>query len=186
LRKKRAFKITALAVTAGILIILGIGMGLVYRGQVLLPSIPLFLTQLDVRADNVLYTNTDGDGRRWILEADTAQYDRASQKALLKQVRVRFYKQDEELLYLTANSGELQVDHNIMTVHGDVVARSAPQTILRTESLIYQGKTGMVITHDPVDLETTRMHIKGVGMTLDLSSQRMEIHRSVQSWMMGT
>ncbi len=158
---------------------------MVYRGEVLLPELPLSLAGLDVRADKVSYIHTDGNGRRWMLEADTALYDRDRRMALLNRVRVTFYKQGEEVLFLTANKGELQADHKFMTVRGDVVARSAPDTILRTQSLVYQGKTGLVTTKDPVDLETTRMRIKGVGMTLDLGSQRMKIHRSIQSWMMG-
>ena len=159
---------------------------MVYRGEIRLPSIPLSMADLDVKADKVSYIHADGSGRRWTLEADTAQYDRASRKALLDQVRVTFYKKDEKVLYLTANKGELQANHKIMIVRGNVVARSNPDTILRTHSLVYQGKTGLVSTADTVDIETSRMRIKGVGMTLDLNSQQMHIHQSVRSWMMGT
>jgi LPS export ABC transporter protein LptC len=186
LKKTRVCKIAALAITTSILIIIGIGLGMVYRGEVRLPSIPLSLVGLDVSADKVSYMHADGNGRRWVLEADTAQYHRDSRKALLNQVRVTFYQHDEKVLYLTANNGELQADNKIITVQGNVVARSAPDTILRTHSLVYQGAMGLVSTADPVDIETTRMHVKGIGMTMDLNSNQIEIHQSVQSWMMGT
>ncbi|MBW2148306.1 MAG: LPS export ABC transporter periplasmic protein LptC [Deltaproteobacteria bacterium] len=185
MRKTRIFRIAAITLTTCILIIIGIGLCIVYRGDVLLPALPLSLAKLDVKADKVSYTHTDGNGRRWTLEANTALYDRDRQKALLNRIRVTFYSQGEEVLFLTANEGELQAGNKLMTVRGDVVARSAPDTVLRTQSLVYRGKTGLITTQDPVDIKTTRMQIKGIGMTLDLESQRMQIHRSIQSRMIG-
>jgi len=186
LRKKRLYKITTLTLTIGILVVIGIGLYMVYQGEVRLPSMPLSLAGLDVRADRVSYVQSDEDGRRWILEADAVQYHRDSKKATLSHVSVTFFKHDEKILYLTANKGELQTDNKIISFLGNVVARSAPDTVLRTRSLVYRGAMGMVSTDDPVDIETSRMTVKGIGMTMDLSSQQIQIHKSVQSWIIGT
>jgi LPS export ABC transporter protein LptC len=136
---------------------------------------------IDLALDNLNYTETQDGRKRWTLVADRAEYLRSSNLVRLTPVHLDFYDAGAfGNLTLTADHGELQEDTRQVDVWGNVVVVGEGGERLLTESLRYQDERRQLTTAAPIDYQSPRMKLTGVGLLVDLEKNTLVVEKDVR------
>ena len=109
---------------------------------------------------------TEGEEVVWKLTAKRAEIYNDEHKAEITIVKVDFYEEGEYTSTLTSDTGEIDTITNDMVARGHVVVNSMKEgAVLKTEELMWQSHTGLIVSDYPVTLERGDGIIKGQGFT---------------------
>lgn len=146
--------------------------------QEILTTLP---QDIDLALDNLNYTETQDDRKRWTLVADRAEYLRSSNLVRLNPVQLTFYEAGAfGDLTLTATHGELQEDTRQLDIWGDVVIVGEGGERLQTESLRYDDQRRQLSTAAPIHYWAPRMELTGVGLLVDIEKNTMRVKKDVR------
>ncbi|MBW6509885.1 MAG: LPS export ABC transporter periplasmic protein LptC [Desulfuromonadales bacterium] len=146
--------------------------------QEILTTLP---QDIDLALDNLNYTETQDDRKRWTLVADRAEYLRSSNLVRLNPVQLTFYQAGAfGDLTLTATHGELQEDTRQLDIWGDVVIVGEGGERLQTESLRYDDQRRQLSTAAPIHYRAPRMELTGVGLLVDIEKNTMRVKKDVR------
>jgi LPS export ABC transporter protein LptC len=134
----------------------------------------------DLILNQVNHVATRDGKTEWTLDADSAQYDRASGKTMFKAVDATFFLEEGEKVHLTGKDGVLMSGTKDMEVSGSVVVRSGPY-VLNTEQLTYKHSAKIVSTDSPVKIEGDLLHVTGDSMVFDLGTDRLVVSGGVKA-----
>jgi len=134
----------------------------------------------DLTLNQVHHVATRDGKTEWTLDADSAQYDRASRKTMFKEVDATFFLEEGEKVHLTGRDGVLLSETKDMAVSGTVVVRSGPY-VLNTEQLIYKHSAKTISTDSPVKIEGNLLQVTGESMVFNLETDRLVVSGGVKA-----
>jgi LPS export ABC transporter protein LptC len=129
----------------------------------------------DLKLDRVHYTETREGVKEWELEATSAVFFKEENTVMLDNVRATFYGKDQENYILIGEKGKYNTQTKVIEVYDGVKIDSSDGYHLRTRSLKYQSEQRELHTSDPVEMEGPDLEVNGVGMIVELSTQRVKI-----------
>jgi LPS export ABC transporter protein LptC len=125
-------------------------------------------TRPDQEIDGFRLTQTQDGERVWTLKAATALIYEDASRVEMSELRIDFYNEDGQVRStLTADQGTLHQRTNDMQVHGNVVVYAEDGTVLTTELLTWDERTGRIETDRPVRVTKGRDVMTGVGIEAD-------------------
>lgn len=137
----------------------------------------------DLELKSVHFTENTPEGKLWELTANTAQYFKEKKYALLDKVHLLFFDKERGTMTLTSEKGKLFVESNDIEVFDNVILTSLDGYVLLTDSLHYNAKERKVFTKAPVFVEGPGIKLRGVGLNLDIETERMRLLKDVWSMM---
>ncbi|MCP4228739.1 MAG: LPS export ABC transporter periplasmic protein LptC [bacterium] len=109
---------------------------------------------------------TEGEEVVWKLTANRAEIYNDAHRAEITTVKVDFYEEGEYTSTLTSDTGEIDTITNDMVARGNVVVNSMKEgAVLKTDELMWQSHTGLIVSEYPVTMERGDGIIKGKGFT---------------------
>ena len=137
---------------------------------------------VDLALRDINYTHTEGGVARWRLVAKQVQHRSEPQGMVVADLQLTFFDPAGiEQGTLTARNGQVDADFSVVEVRGEVQIVSRNGYTLQTEHLIYRQQDRTIRTDAPVRLVSKEMQLDGVGMTLDLATQRLQVHDKVRA-----
>jgi len=119
------------------------------------------------------------DGKKeWSLEAGSAHYIENENKAVLKDLFITYFLEDNREVYLNADQGILNTDTNDIEFSGNVVIRNEEYR-LKTEHLNYKHKRRFIFTDDPVHISGDAADLTGDSLTYDLKVNKIVVTGNV-------
>lgn len=165
------------------LILAGIGVGVVssrHLSNGSEDSVPILPKGKDVSLNRIHQVATRDGVKEWILDAESAQYDKAENKTILTDVSATFFLKDGRNVQLTSRYGVLLTDTKDMEVSKDVVVRSGPYE-LKTERLCYDHKNRSISTDMPIVVRGNGMRVTGKSMVFSLNTERTVLKGAVEA-----
>jgi LPS export ABC transporter protein LptC len=135
----------------------------------------------DLEVKNVLYREVGGDGNKWEIRAKKASYLRKQNQAYFDQVEVKLFLPDGKVILLAADKGQLDTATMDMKISGNVGVTSVSGERFATDSLQYSADEQRLHTEAAVLMETPRMQIRGVGMSLSLQNMDIVLYSRVRA-----
>lgn len=128
----------------------------------------------------VLHESASGE-RLYTLRAETAYVYDAEQRVDVVAPRVSFYEAGRTIhALLTADRGVVYSQTEDLVAHGHVVVVTEDSTRLWTDSLLWNNRTKLITTDAPVEIQTPKGRVTGVGLVADAGLTKIEIQSAVQ------
>lgn len=122
------------------------------------------------------------DGRKvWEVSARDAQYFEDERTVVVSEPAVSFFLKDGREMALRGDEGKVVIgDHELERVElsGDMKARFG-EYALETASARYEGATDSVVASGAVRIYSDQLDIRGDGLTLQVSAQRLSLDGNV-------
>lgn len=136
----------------------------------------------DLEVGNLFLTEEKEGTIIWELEAKIAQCFKKGNRTLLEDLRVTLYNQDGRVLTLRGDRGRINEKTRDMEVEGGVVVTCSDGLCLKTNSLQYNHSRREITTEAPVRIDGGGVRISGVGLLMELASERISILREVETF----
>lgn len=138
--------------------------------------------EIDLALKKVHYTQTEGDQRRWTLDADSAAYQREAGLVNLKNISMTFFTVGPYAeVMMTANEGLLDQNRGQIEAWGDVTITTDRDEHIYTERLHYDEESRLVSSDDLVHMISPRLELNGKGLRLEIDAGRMSLLENVQA-----
>lgn len=139
-------------------------------------------TGVDVALQDINYTHTEGGVARWRLAAKQVEHRAAEKVTALSDLSVTFYDPAGiEQGTLAARNGRVNADFTVIEVHDAVSIVSRSGYTLQTDRLTYRQQDRSIRTDSPVRLTSAGLRLDGIGLHLDLDTQRLRIPAGVHA-----
>ena len=172
-------------VIVGVLLIVGVFVFLVCKGFEKNEGegvLKIISDKADLYVKDFHYTEV-GDGEAtWVIDADSAQYIRKKNVALLKNVRITFFASDGKTFVMTGKEGQLYTDSRDIDMCGNVQVISDNGDRFMTECLNYSYSEKKVYTQNRVTMENPQLKISGVGLTIMLTTKTISLLSDVRAF----
>ena len=182
--KKKAVLVKTLLVVLLLSIIAGLTLVYYLKG-IRSGSIAVNHIKVDASADLVMktmkQTSTRNGIKEWALEASSARLLKKSNKAEMENVKVSFYLENNDIVFLRSKKGVLDTDKKDMTFTGHVVV-TLNDNILQTDKLHYEKKRHIIYTDSRVKLENKDAVIYGNYLETDLNNNCTTIRGDVKGF----
>jgi LPS export ABC transporter protein LptC len=137
---------------------------------------------VDLALQDINYTHSEAGVARWRLVAKQVQHRAEQQGMVVADLQLTFFDPEGvEQGKLTARNGQVNADFSVVEVRGEVQIVSRNGYTLQTDHLTYRQEDRSIRTDAPVRLVSTEMQLDGVGMTVDLATQRLQVHDKVRA-----
>jgi len=121
------------------------------------------------------------DGKKeWSLEAGSAHYMEDEKKAVLKDLSITYYLDNDQEVFLNADQGILNTDTNDIEFSGNVVIRNEDYR-LTTEELNYQHERRFIFTDVPVNISGRDAELSANSATFDMKANKIVLTGNVAS-----
>jgi LPS export ABC transporter protein LptC len=121
------------------------------------------------------------DGRKeWSLEANSAHYIETEKKAVLKDLTVTFFLENQGEVYLNAEQGILKTNTNDIEFSGNVVIKNADYK-MTTDRLNYRHSQRLIFSNDPVHVSGKSADLQAESLSYDLNSNKIELTGKVDA-----
>lgn len=147
-----------------------------HKKQVTTPA-----ASVDLALKSLHFTESDSGQKLWELFAASGDYDRTIDLSTLKDLRFILFKSGIGPVTVTARRGEYLHTARKVTLIDDVVAKGENGITFDTPRITYDTERRMFTTAAPVRLVDGRLSVEGVGMDLDVESQKTHIQRQVSA-----
>jgi LPS export ABC transporter protein LptC len=134
----------------------------------------------DFEVKNVLYREV-GDGKtKWEIRADRASYKKKENQAFFDKVELKLYMSGRTYI-MTGDKGRLDTATRDMEITGNVGINAGSGAHFATDYLQYSHAGNRLHTGAAVVMQTPRMRISGVGMTLSLENKDLALLSKVRA-----
>jgi LPS export ABC transporter protein LptC len=171
----------------GVIILASLGMVAFLAWRTITPTteksaaIPPPNTAGDIKLDRVRYTETHEGIKEWELEAESAVYFKEENTVQLEKIKAKFFGKNLETYVLQGGKGKFNTQTKEIEIFDGVKVDSSDGYQFLTRSLRYQSGKKELTTPDPVEMSGPQVHIQGIGLILEIDSQRLKILRQVQT-----
>ena len=154
-----------------------------YRPSIQLAEVVKALPSgVDLALQDINYTHSEAGVARWRLVAKQVQHRAEQRGMVVADLHLTFFDAAGiEQGTLTARNGQVTADFSVVEVRGEVQIVSRNGYTLQTDHLTYRQEERSIRTDAPVRLVSTDMQLDGVGLTLDLATQRLQVHDKVRA-----
>ena len=119
------------------------------------------------------------DGRKeWSLEAGSAHYIEDKDKAVLKDLSITYFLENNQEVYLNADSGILNTSTNDIEFSGNVLVRNKDYR-MKTEQLHYKHKRRLIFSDVPVNISGQAAEISANSLTFELETNKIVLSGDV-------
>jgi LPS export ABC transporter protein LptC len=133
-------------------------------------------TGVDVALQDINYTHTEGGVARWRLVSRQVEHRTDEKVTALRDLHLTFFdKAGVEQGTLRARNGQVNADFSVVEVRDDVEVVNVSGYTLRTTQLTYRQQEHSIRTDAPVSLTAEGLNLDGVGMVVDLETNRIRI-----------
>jgi len=137
---------------------------------------------VDLALQDINYTHSEAGVARWRLVAKQVQHRSEQQGMVVADLQLTFFDPEGiEQGKLTARNGLVNADFSVVEVRGEVQIVSRNGYTLQTDHLTYRQEDRSIRTDAPVRLVSTMIHLDGIGLTVDLATQRLQVHNKVRA-----
>ncbi|PKN20510.1 MAG: LPS export ABC transporter periplasmic protein LptC [Deltaproteobacteria bacterium HGW-Deltaproteobacteria-6] len=137
--------------------------------------------QADVSIQDFVYTEVGKNNIQWEVKAKTAQYKKKQKLALFDQVQIKLTTQKGKVYIMTGDKGEMLTDKKDVEIKGHVVITSDTGEKVLTDYLHYGDVQKIIHTDAPVVMESKRMKIQGVGMSIFINKGHLTLLSRVRA-----
>jgi len=160
----------------------GLGVGLVHHHMrkdpnVLLSALP---QDRDVCLKSIHHVATRDGVKAWTLDADSAQYQKAMNKSVFRDISATFFFKGGKTLHLTSRDGVLFTDTKDLDVSGDVIVRSGSYE-LKAEKLHYDYNGQSISTTTPISMKAQGILLTGQRMALYCNANQALVQGGVKA-----
>lgn len=135
----------------------------------------------ELEVKNVLYREVGDDDLKWELRAEKASYMKKENQALLDKVELKLHLSHGRTYVMTGDNGQLNTATKDVKISGNVRVVSDSGECFETDYLQYSHAGKMLHTGAEVVMQTPRMRIRGVGMSLSLADKDMALLSKVRA-----
>lgn len=115
----------------------------------------------------------------WCLDAVSAEYINAEDRAVFKGPSVTFFTEGRGNITLTAEKGTVLTDSNNISVSGDVVVKDNDY-VMKTQALNYDNGVRVFSSDVPVALSGRNFDLRADSASLDLKTQQAVLKGNVR------
>ena len=134
----------------------------------------------DVSLNRIHHVATRDGVKEWILDAESAEYDKAENKTIFTHVAATFFLKDGGHIQLTSRYGVLLTDTKDMEASKDVVVRSGAYE-LKTQRLFYNHESRSISTDGPIVVKGNGVKVSGESMLFSLNTERAVLRGAVEA-----
>jgi LPS export ABC transporter protein LptC len=134
----------------------------------------------DVCLNHIHHVATRDGVKEWMLDAESAQYEKAGSKTVFKDICATFFLEGGRDVTLSSSDGVLLTDTKDMEIWGEVVARSGSYQ-LNTNRIRYDHKAQVLSTTTPIVIKGKGLEITGDRMTFDLQTEHVVVQGKVNA-----
>jgi LPS export ABC transporter protein LptC len=100
---------------------------------------------------------------------------------MFDQVRVKLVMEDGRAIIMIGDKAKLRTDTKDMEISGNVKIVSDKGDNLTTDILKYSGSERRIYTEAPVKMDSPRMQVRGVGMSISLDDKDVALLSRVKA-----
>jgi LPS export ABC transporter protein LptC len=115
----------------------------------------------------------------WCLDAVSAEYINAEERAVFTGPSVTFFMEGREKIVMTAAKGMVRTDSNNISVSGNVVVKDEDY-VLKTQALNYDNTGQVFFTDVPVALSGKDFDLTADSASLDMKTQQAVLKGNVK------
>ncbi|MCK4739146.1 MAG: LPS export ABC transporter periplasmic protein LptC [Deltaproteobacteria bacterium] len=127
----------------------------------------------------VRYSGSSESGTGWELEADEAKHLKESGLIEFSSVKLEYFSKENKTSTLSSRSAIFNETQGELEFQGHVQVQSKDKYKLKTETLMYSTKTGVVTSKERVEFTTNGINVVGNGLSIDIDSERLFIYGGV-------
>ena len=135
----------------------------------------------DLEVKNILYREVGDDDLKWEIRAERASYMKKENQALFDKVELKLHLGNGRTYLMTGDKGQLNTATRDMKISGNVGIVSDSGERFETDYLQYSYAEKRLHTGAAVVMQTPRMQIRGVGMSLSLANKDMALLSKVRA-----
>jgi LPS export ABC transporter protein LptC len=124
------------------------------------------------------------DGRKvWEVSGDEAHYLKADREAVIRRPKVVFYNKKGETLEARGDEARLffaEREIEKLTLQGDIEV-SFQGFVFHTEEILYMSQSNSVVSPGKVSLKGEGLDLEGIGMEMDLTSEKIRFLQKVRT-----
>jgi LPS export ABC transporter protein LptC len=136
---------------------------------------------VDLQIKDFVYTEVGEANSKWEVRAKTAQYDKKQNLAVFDSVQIKLTTAENKVYIMTGDKGRMQTEKKDIEIRGNVVIMSDSRDRFTTDYLKYSDAAKKFYTDAPVTMETKKMKITGVGLTLFMNTGELNLSSSVKA-----
>jgi LPS export ABC transporter protein LptC len=169
----------ALLLAAG----LAVTVALRYRPVVEIAEVVKALPEgVNLALQDIDYTHSEGGVARWRLVARQVEHRAAEKFTAVSEPHLTFFAADgTEQGTLKARTGKVNADFSVVDAQGEVEVVSHDGYTLQTDHLTYRQQDRTISTDAPVRLVSAKLRLDGVGLDMNLDTQRLRIPARVRA-----
>lgn len=137
--------------------------------------------RVDIKVEKIRYSGTKAGRVEWELEADSARRSKGEDLTVLENVTVRFFARDGGSYALTSKEGSFREKAGEIVATGSVVVDSGDGYIIRTHSLTYSLKDGLITTGERVEMTSSGMDLEGTGLVARVDEDSFRLLKDVRA-----
>jgi LPS export ABC transporter protein LptC len=119
------------------------------------------------------------DGKKeWSLEAGSAHYIENQKKAVLKDLFITYFLENNQEVYLNADNGILYTNTNDIEFSGNVLVRNKDYR-MKTEQLNYKHNQRFIFGNAPVNVSGDSAEVSANSFTFDLNTNKIVLTGNV-------
>jgi LPS export ABC transporter protein LptC len=132
-------------------------------------------------------TEIQEGGKRWVLEAEKADFHKDRLEINITGVRVEFYGTSGEYYKVKGTEGVLNTKTRVLTLRGQVELQTG-DLVIKTSVVTYFPGERVLVAPEDVTLESPKLRVQGKGLKVQLAEKKLVLsqHRltevKTQEW----
>jgi len=122
--------------------------------------------------ETLAMTEIPEGGKRWVLEGLKADYHKERLEIAVTEVKVVFYEESGEPIYVKAREGVFNTKTRVMTLRGDVVMDRGDFHVT-TSLAIYKPDEKVLVAPEDVVMETPRIKVTGKDLRVKTAEKKL-------------
>ncbi len=143
--------------------------------------IKILPNEADIRIQDFVFTEVGQDSIRWEVKSKSAQYQKKQNLAIFDQVQIKLTTKEGKVVTMTGDKGEMLTDKKDLEIKGHVVITADTGEKFSTDYLRYSDAQKKIYTDAPVVVESDRMKIQGVGLTIFIDKGELTLSSGVKA-----
>ena len=144
-------------------------------------TLKILTDDADVHIKNAHYTEVTDTGTVWEIDAESVRFVRKENLAYFDKVRIKLTLKDGQSYTMTGEKGLLHTDTKNAELQGDVNVTSSSGWRFDTAALKYIDADQLVRADTDVKLQSPKLEIQGVGMSVYLKTEEVKLSSKVNA-----
>ncbi|RLB12222.1 MAG: LPS export ABC transporter periplasmic protein LptC [Deltaproteobacteria bacterium] len=140
------------------------------------------LPRYALQLQDVHYTHDDPNKEiKWELDAKKVRFSKDRSIITFSNFHLIIHSKGQKGFDLKGKEGRYKRNESMLYLKGDLIAIYSGNYKLYTNSMIFNEKTGLGSSKDPVEIKGPFFHINGIGMHLDIKKKKIKVLSDVNS-----